>query len=299
MGKILTLEANDQGQILKYGSTYSITFKEPNSKSDKDLYQNYAKELQAVTIKSNNPGFLDIEIVAFGKRNIRFVLSNSTVYRTIVYWFRTSYTKNSLMPNITNRATAKGVSFGPFAEISIGTQFNPKISPIVFRFVLERIRNTYDFYMKLSAFVDIYPDLNDRLNPSRNKLTAFPSGSLVRIFSASEPIRGQNLSLAVFRSEDGEWVRHPRIGRMVRGNACTLLGKYSELGLSGDAANTLEVYGLLRYFLWFLIEHKWDMSILQQSRTRQFFLALSKSKYAVWINWFEDPEHKYDRYFVI
>lgn len=80
----------------------------------------------------------------------------------------------------------------------------------------------------------------------------------------------------------------------VRGSGCSLIDKYCSHELENVVPTILEEYAFLRYFLWFPITHKWDINILRQSHTREFFLALKNSSYRAWLITFNEP--RYDGY---
>lgn len=121
----------------------------------------------------------------------------------------------------------------------------------------------------------------------------------ITILSTTESIAGQNLSHVFFSANDREWSRRPLLTKMVKGHRCTLIQKYNDLSAVGVDVNNLETYGLLRYFLWFLITGEWYINILRQANTRRFLKALKGSEYSIWIKTFTIGELKgYDKYFV-
>lgn len=151
----------------------------------------------------------------------------------------------------------------------------------------------------LAVFLDIPVSIASKFDTTPSQLSA-SSQVDTRIFMlyATEPIFGQNITQALFRSSTGECRRRPRLTSVVSGKACTLLGKYLTPELKSASPSSLETYGLLRYFLWFLITGRWNISILLQRNTLEFFAALRNSPYRIWLNTFNDPKYKgYAKYF--
>jgi hypothetical protein len=99
---------------------------------------------------------------------------------------------------------------------------------------------------------------------------------------------------------------HPKLMTVIRGKGDTLLDKIRFI--IAKTKSTINVYDLyqrlisyamLRYYLWFLIEDEWDISILWRKNTKQFFTALARSEYALFVNVFEEQIIRgYDYYFV-
>lgn len=123
----------------------------------------------------------------------------------------------------------------------------------------------------------------------------------LKIFAATEAIYGSNLTMVVFRSQEfpeKEWQHRPPFTEVVapRGE-CTLALKCMA---NGSIMIRLILYGMLRYFLWFLMEGKWDIDVLLQHNTDLFFHTLQSSrKYSCFREAFEDPDIKgYDQYFL-
>lgn len=126
---------------------------------------------------------------------------------------------------------------------------------------------------------------------------------VIRVFANLETLYGGNLSRVVFRSasyEGGkvrEHMHRPKFTRAVAGKGRTLQEKVLTLGTG--LMNGIVSYGLLRYYLWYLITMCWDTTILYQSNTSKFFDGLKWSEYKCWIEAFQDPQIKgYDEYFV-
>lgn len=134
--------------------------------------------------------------------------------------------------------------------------------------------------------------------PQANSLLSSSVDTRILILASSEPLYGQNLSSVLFRSAQGEWIHVPNLTSVVRGHACTLLGKYASPELKGVLPDNLEEYAMLRYFLWYLIADMWDITVLLQSRTIEFFTALRNSPYNVWLLTFDQPKYSgYYKYF--
>lgn len=123
----------------------------------------------------------------------------------------------------------------------------------------------------------------------------------IKVLYNLDPIYGGNLALAVFRTEslDGkvqEHIHRPKLTSVVGGNGCTLQDKTQDLDVN---INSVVSYGLLRYYLWYLITGRWDIHILYQDNTRKFFRKLSVSGYKCWVEAFDDPRIKgYDKYYL-
>lgn len=121
----------------------------------------------------------------------------------------------------------------------------------------------------------------------------------ITILTATETIHGQNLCCAFFSANDLGWVRRPCLTRMIKGGRCTLAQKYNDFTRAGVDSNKVEMYGMLRYFLWFLITGDWCIKILRQEQTKTFLRKLKSSEYSVWVKTFTSGELKgYDKYFV-
>ena len=121
----------------------------------------------------------------------------------------------------------------------------------------------------------------------------------ITILMSTDPIWGQNLSSVFFKSEDKKYVHRPKLTSVLDGIGCTLMEKLASPELRNVDSNSIITYGLLRYFLWFLIACKWDITILLQSNTKRFFNKLRKSNYACWVNAFNNPQLKgYDKYYL-
>lgn len=132
-------------------------------------------------------------------------------------------------------------------------------------------------------------------------LTAPPMCSRIQLFSNLDPMYGSNLTSAVFRSMflDGtkhESMRRPELTQVVSGKGCTLQDKVQYLNTN---IKGLVTYGLLRYYLWYLITGSWDICILLQLNTGKFFHKLERSEYRCWSTAFEDPRIRgYDKYYI-
>lgn len=119
----------------------------------------------------------------------------------------------------------------------------------------------------------------------------------LRILSSSDMLTGANLGMVLFRTETNTYTKYPPLTSVVKGEECTLYGKL--YGNPSAIVDNVVKYGMLRYFLWFLIKGKWSIRILTRRYTKHFFNELSKSDYACWAKEFDTPELKgYDVYFI-
>lgn len=110
--------------------------------------------------------------------------------------------------------------------------------------------------------------------------------------SVTEVIYGGNLMQVLLRVENGgrvrEYLRRPLLTRVVKGVGCTLNDKTAYLNSKSGLTNTdvtegIIEYGMIRYFLWFLITKRWNIYILRRSRTKEFLATLGSSQYACWL----------------
>lgn len=127
-----------------------------------------------------------------------------------------------------------------------------------------------------------------------------PEGLNLTILSQTDSVYGgNNMSAAYFGSSTYRGAHRPLFTSVVRGTGCTLIQKFNSKELQDAVSGSIIAYGLLRYFLWFLITKKWDIQILRQSNTRKFFRTLKKSQYACWVEAFQDPTiRRYGVYFI-
>lgn len=229
-------------------------------------------------VKSNIKTTYDLEITFMGRRNITFLPFFNTSRVTSQSPGAASSTRRQL-----------------FRTSNVEYEVTVESAPLLLKF-------TYAVATKdVVSLVDISMTfINSRQISTRPVQPTLLSSSSVdtRIFilAVMETIFGQNLSLALFRSARGEWLHRPRFTSVVRGKECTLVGKYATQELRGAVPTLLEEYGLLRYFLWFILTGAWDITILLQSRTKEFFLALRNSSYRIWLLTFK-KYRGYELYF--
>lgn len=111
---------------------------------------------------------------------------------------------------------------------------------------------------------------------------------IIRIFSSTDALLGENVAQTIFVSSEGTWDRTPRVTSVLAPtHLCTFISKCLYHNVDYRA---LVVYSCTRYFLWFLITSKWTERVLLQCNTDKFFYALSQSKYACWKEFFEQRE---------
>lgn len=119
----------------------------------------------------------------------------------------------------------------------------------------------------------------------------------IAIFYSTDAIYGQNMGFAFFKSGERKYVRRPAFTSVLVGEECTMMQKLTTLAEQDVEWESVITYGLLRYFLWFLITNKWNINILLQCNTEKFFQYLSKSEYACWIQVFTTQLKGYEKYF--
>lgn len=147
-------------------------------------------------------------------------------------------------------------------------------------------------------------DITDTLTGRPPVLRAPPTDARIKIFANTEIIYGANLMIVVFRVLDNlhlrEYIRRPRLTKMVNAKGCTLTEKTYELLVSTeDPLTGIVSYGMLRYFLWFLITRKWCITILKRRYTRKFFSVLAQSQYNIFVPAFEELGlNIYEKYFI-
>lgn len=136
------------------------------------------------------------------------------------------------------------------------------------------------------------------LPPGPNR-TFFVEDQRITILTATEVIWGQNMMLAWFKSTTGEWLRRPRLTGLIDAYGCSLINKFGSTDLRGVDSGNIVAYGMLRYFLWYLITNKWCIGILRRRYTRHFFKTLAESSYSKWVNVFSEAGLSgYDKYYV-
>lgn len=120
------------------------------------------------------------------------------------------------------------------------------------------------------------------------------------IKASMDTFLGQNIGNAWFKSATVELIDRPSLSKVVKGKACTFSEKCALFDQNVFDDEILKEYGLLRYFLWFIITGgKKDIYILRQTRTKEFLRRLEESPYRIWINSFTSEMYSgYDKYFI-
>lgn len=98
--------------------------------------------------------------------------------------------------------------------------------------------------------------------------------------------------------EGDVWTRYPlKFGLYVVGTQCTFFDKAQAFRIANyptlddfEMLGRISLYGLLRYFLWFLITGHWNLNILRRRYTNAFYAILLASDYAIFYEAFSDPE---------
>ncbi len=98
--------------------------------------------------------------------------------------------------------------------------------------------------------------------------------------------------------EGDVWTRYPlKFGLYVVGTQCNFFEKAQAFRIANYPAlddfemlGRISLYGLLRYFLWFLITGHWDLNILRRTYTNAFYAILLASDYAIFYEAFSDPQ---------
>jgi hypothetical protein len=122
---------------------------------------------------------------------------------------------------------------------------------------------------------------------------------LLRVFYSTDLLTGNDIAQVVLYQPGGPYYTQylPEfqeylitVGVQVCPNYSTKIRYIAFRDYQPDQINVvgdlIMVYGLVRYFLWFLITGQFDLSILLQRRNGEFALALLNSSYACWITFF-------------
>lgn len=122
----------------------------------------------------------------------------------------------------------------------------------------------------------------------------------IKIFAETEVFYGANLMLSVFKTEDSVYLRRPALTKVVAGKGCTLAAKIAvNAGKQDKLLQGVISYGMLRYFLWYLITGKWCVAILKRRYTRKFFSVLATSDYKNFVPVFSELGlNVYEKYFI-
>ncbi len=194
--------------------------------------------------------------------------------------------------------------------------------------------HAYNVSVVVNGSYIICLDLNPGIQPQNPVVFSCPR---IFIAAQTDYFGGGNLSQVVFRvlNNDGvisEYTRYPPLTPVVKGNECTLIDKAENLsnkdnisaihkrtlfadqmgvthlirrtlfadqmGVTHLIFSGIILYGMLRLFLWFLVEDKWDIKILLRRNTTKFFSSVGKSPYRCVLEAFTDPSIKgFDRFF--
>lgn len=158
----------------------------------------------------------------------------------------------------------------------------------------------------IRSILQLKPGSNSPIPSTQVPQSLSAAAECPRLFglAATEVLYGANLMLVVLRVNNRglkEYIRRPLLTRVVRGIGCTLNDKTFYLNKQNGAENTdvtegIIGYGMLRYFLWFLITKRWNVYILRRSRTKEFLTTLADSEYAYWLPVVANSA--YEQYFI-
>ncbi len=148
---------------------------------------------------------------------------------------------------------------------------------------------------------DISGDFSAAINSNSSSQLMFTNkanSTRINIRAATDFFTGANLDQVLFGLLEDQkvtkYLQYPNLVKVVKGTECTLAGKSIFLA-DKEGSNLWKLfsgiilYGMLRYFLWFLITNNWDLNILLRRNTVDFFKALSNSQYSEFIEAFLDP----------
>lgn len=179
---------------------------------------------------------------------------------------------------------------------------NEKYTTFVFTIEAEfaSVRSTVNTYARLFSGDEL-----SAITQATRSLQARMDGPKLFGLAAAEAIYGANITLVILRENNRgfvrEYLRRPLLTRFVRGVGCTLSQKILYLNTKNgkenvDLTDGIVGYGMLRYFLWFLITRIWNARILKRSYTKRFLNAVYSSEYVSWLPYLENSE--YGRYFI-
>lgn len=115
-------------------------------------------------------------------------------------------------------------------------------------------------------------------------------------YGTTDILTGDNFAMAVLMTPSSIYIRYPCLTRVTARKGCTLIEKLADTQVD---MNDFLRYALLRYFLWFLVNGTWSVSVLKRRNTRKFFSSLISSTYACWVEYFKEQGlMKYDQYFI-
>lgn len=104
------------------------------------------------------------------------------------------------------------------------------------------------------------------------------SDDTIAVLAHMGSTNAENLGETFFRYNAQSWLKVPLFTTVVAGSGCTLIGKvYS---FPDAVLDDVLTYGLLRYFLWFLMTGKWCIQICRRRYTKKFISVLLNSKFA-------------------
>ncbi len=207
-----------------------------------------------------------------------------------------TYAANIFFGNGSN--ILRGATDGMFISMFQNRSYGIKIEidkTLVYAF------DVWPFFKTSSVRSDISGDFSAAINSNSSSQLTFTNkdnSTRIDIRAVTDFFTGSNLDQVLFGLLEDQkvtkYLQYPNLVKVVKGTECTLAGKSIFLA-DKEGSNLWKLfsgiilYGMLRFFLWFLITNNWDLNILLRRNTVDFFKALSNSQYSEFIEAFLDP----------
>lgn len=235
----------------------------------------YRCTVKYASLSYNNIQYIDVVQIKFGK------------YDYIIYEDNPLQSKSETFniypasPSLIGKYYNVRITVTDSVQLNFGLGLNRGLNNILLR---SDVKGTYT--QKTTA------------SPNTNPRGMLGDCPKITILARTEVLFGENVTMVFFQQGDREYAHRPFLTSVVKGNECTLMQKIVAFGTTEPLFDGIVEYGMLRYFLWFLIKCKWDIRILLRRNTDLFFETLAKSEYACWVPYFNSSSIKgYDRYF--